>query len=194
MRAVPLIALALFAAPAGAEPLDGFETCLARAVAHFEMEAARAGLADSVQDFALVTRDRVHHCGSLAIVACDRGPAPQACQRGLAAAQLALRDRILAGLPAPEAVAAAAPFGARFYPPMLAVARGTSAGDDCAGADEPVAAWCETHEARLELSEAVAAWQVARLIGMAAPAVELGWVDSAMPYVPVPRPGREEAE
>ncbi|NKX44321.1 hypothetical protein [Roseicyclus persicicus] len=194
MRAAALIALALFAAPAGAGALEGFDTCFARAIAHFEMEAARLGTAGLVEDFELVTRDRVHHCGSLAIVACDRGPEPQACQRRLAAAQLALRDRVLAGLPAPEDVTAAAPFGAALYPRLWAVARGASAGDDCAGAEDPVAAWCETHEARLQLTEAVAAWQVARLIGMAAPAVALGSVDSAMPFEPVPRPGREEDE
>jgi hypothetical protein len=91
-------------------------------------------------------------------------------------------------------VTAAAPFGAGLYPPMLAVAIGSSAGDDCAGADDPVAAWCETHEARLELAEAVAAWQLARLMGMAPAAVELGWVDRALPYAPVPRPGPEEDE
>lgn len=187
MRGGALVALALSAGPAGAE---AFETCFAQAIAHFEMGFARSGVARTVEDFASVTRDRVHHCGSLAIVACDRGEAPQACQRQLAAEQWALRERVLGSLPRPEDVAAAEVLPG-LYPQFWDVAHGSSAGDDCAGAEDPVAAWCETHEARLKLSEAVALWQVARVMGVADAAAELGWVAEAMPFRPVARPEGE---
>jgi hypothetical protein len=78
------------------------------------------------------------------------------------------------------------------YPQLWDVAHGISAGDDCAGADDPVAAWCDTHEARLKLTEAVALWQVARLMGVAGAAVDLGWGSEAMPFQPVPRPEGED--
>jgi hypothetical protein len=182
-------------APAQAqETLPEFGTCFDRAIAHFEMEFARTGVADEVADYAIVTRDRVEFCGTLAIVACDRGPTPQDCQRALAADQLALRDRVLASLPAPETVTIDPVFGGGLYPTLWAVARGASAGDDCAGLDEVFAAWCVTHQARLKLGEAVAAWQVARLLGAAGPAQDLGWVGDAMPYVPVPRPVRNSVQ
>ncbi|PWK61049.1 hypothetical protein [Roseicyclus mahoneyensis] len=190
MRGGALIALTLFATPAGAE---GFDACFARSIAHFEMEFARTGVARTVEDFALVTRDRVHHCGSLAIVACDRGDAPQACQRALAADQRALTARVLGSLPVPAEVPAPDLLPG-LYPQLWDVAHGTSAGDDCAGADEPVAAWCDTHEARLKLTEAVALWQVARLMGVSGPALELGWVADAMPFRPVARPEGEEGQ
>ena len=188
MRAGALIALTLFAAPAGAEE---FDACFAQSIAHFEMEFARTGVAGTVEDFALVTRDRVHHCGSLAIVACDRGASPQECQRALAADQRALTARVLHSLPAPAEVPEPALLPG-LYPQLWDVAHGISAGDDCAGSEDPIAAWCETHEARLKLTEAVALWQVARLMGVAGAAVELGWVSEAMPFRPVARPEGED--
>lgn len=190
MRAGSLIVLAFCARPAGAE---GFAPCFDRAIAHFEMGFARAGVAETVEDFALVTRDRVHHCGSLAIVACDRGAAPQSCQRALAADQRALTTRVLDSLPPPAEVPPQDLLPG-LYPQLWDVAHGSSAGDDCAGADDPVAAWCETHEARLKLTEAVALWQVARLMGVAGAAVDLGWVSEAMPFRPVARPEGEDGQ
>lgn len=192
MRGGTLIALALFAGPAWAEGHSGFDTCFAQAIAHFEMAFARSGLAETVEDYALVTRDRVHHCGSLAIAACDRGAVPQACQRALAADQRALTARVLASLPAPAEVPAPELLPG-LYPQLWDVAHGVSAGDDCAGADDRVAAWCDTHEARLKLTEAVALWQVGRLMGAAGAAVDLGWVSGAMPFRPVERPDGEES-
>ncbi len=189
MKGGVLLALALVAAPAGAE---GFDTCFGQAIAHFDMAFSRTGPAQTVEDFAIVTRDRVEFCGTLAIVACDQGPDPQRCQRGLAAAQMALRSRVLASLPAPETLAPA-PVLPGLYPGLWAVAQGSSAGDDCAGADDPVASWCMTHQARLKLAEAVALWQVARLLGAAGPAVDLGWVEAALPYRPQPRPDQEDS-
>lgn len=190
MRGAGLVAVALVATPAGAE---GFETCFAQAIAHFEMGFARTGPARTVEDYALVTRDRVHHCGTLAIVACDRGAAPQACQRALAEDQRDLTARLLQSLPAPAGVPEPDLLPG-LYPQLWDVAHGTSAGDDCAGADDPVAAWCETHEARLKLTEAVALWQVARLMGVAGAAADLGWVAEAMPFRPVARPEGEDGQ
>lgn len=190
MRAAALTALALVAAPAAGEELPDFDTCFARAIAQFEMGFARSGPARSREDFAAVTRGAVHHCGTLAILACDRGQAPQACQRALAEGQRALTARVLASLPQPGAMAPPELLPG-LYPQLWAIAHGSLAGDDCAGADAPVAAWCEAHLARLKLVEAVALWQVARLIGAAGPAVELGWVAEARPLAPIPRPDRE---
>jgi hypothetical protein len=193
MRVISPIALALLTGPVAAETgLPAFPTCFAQAIAHFEMEFARAGTAAAVADFDIVTRDRVHHCGTLAIVACDRGEDPQACQRALAEDQTDLRDRVLASLPLPGDVPAA-PVLPGLYPTLWDVAHGSSAGPDCAGAEDPVAAWCTTHEARLKLTEAVALWQVARLLGAAGPAADLGWVEIAMPYTPVPRPDQGDS-
>ena len=192
MRMAVAILLALVAGPVRAEPeTQDFATCFDQAVAHFDMEFARVGVARTVEDFAIVTRDRVEFCTTLAIVACDRGAAPPRCQRALARQQLALRDRVLASLPAPDVITPPAVLPG-LYPRLWAVAHGSSAGDDCAGAQDPVAAWCVTHEARLKLAEAVALWQVARLLGAAGPAVELGWVGGAMPYRPMPRPDQED--
>lgn len=191
-RALGAAICAAVALPAAAEevvPLPGHADCLARAVAHFEMEFARSGPPDAREDWEIISRDRVEYCGTLAIVACDRGDAPQACQRALAADQRALRDRVLAGLPGPDELDAASDWAQGLYRTMHGVAHGSSAGPDCAGADDAYAAWCETRAASRKLAEAVALWQVARMVGAAGPAVEAGWVEAAR-YAPVPRPGR----
>ncbi|MBF9061442.1 hypothetical protein HKCCSP123_19865 [Rhodobacterales bacterium HKCCSP123] len=174
---------------AAEEALPPYSDCLSRAVAHFEMEFSRTGLADAREDFEIVSRERVEYCGTLAIVVCDRSEAPLACQADLAARQWALRDRVLAGLPAPEAVTGDAVWAGGLYPVLWGVAHGSSAGPDCAGADAAYAAWCEMREASGKLAEAVSLWQVARLLGVAGPAVEAGWVGAAH-YAPLPRPER----
>jgi hypothetical protein len=188
MRRVAILGLALAGAgAAAAQELPDYPECLARAVAHFEMEFARTGQAERREDFEIVSRERVEYCGTLAIVTCDRSEAPLACQADLAARQWALRDTVLAGLPAPEAVTGDPVWAEGLYPTLWGVARGSSAGPDCAGADEVYAAWCETRAASRKLAEAISLWQVARLLGAAGPAVEAGWVAVAR-YAPVPRP------
>jgi hypothetical protein len=167
-----------------------FPTCFADAIADFEGEFSRTGPAQRVEDFALVSRDRVHHCGTLAIVACDRGPDPQGCQYALAADQQAWRDRVLTSLPAPE-LALGAPVLPELYGALWTLAHGASAGDDCAGADEVMAAWCAAHQARLRLTQAVTLWQVGRLKGLVGPAADQGWVESAVSLAPLPRPEGE---
>ncbi len=192
-RAGLVICLALGAGGARAEEtLPDYPDCLAQAVAHFEMEFARTGLAERREDFEIVSRERVEYCGTLAIVACDRSEEPLACQAELAERQWALRDVVLAGLPAPEAVTGDPVWAEGLYPTLWGVARGSSAGPDCDGADEVYAAWCETRAASRKLAEAVSLWQVARLLGVAGPAVEAGWIDAAR-YAPVPRPGEGES-
>jgi hypothetical protein len=203
--AVGLLALALaFGAPGGARAqgaadasaavLAGFERCLARAVARFETGLSRARAAGGAPDFDLVERDSVAYCGVLAIAACDGTPAPLACQGALAARQEVRRAQVLADVPAPQAVAGRDPIWSDgLYPTLWAVARGRSAGPDCAGADPAYAAWCAARQTGLKLAEAVALWQVARLLGAAGPAVEAGWVAPPR-YAPVPRPGAETVE
>ena len=192
MRVVLGLAFCLGSGAAMAEDvLPPYPECLARAVAHFEMEFARAGLADSREDFDIVSRERVEYCGTLAIVTCDRGQDPPGCQGALAELQSDLRDRVLGDLPAPAA-AEGAGWAGSLYASLWAVAHGSSAGPDCEGGDAAYAVWCRTRSASQKLGEAVSLWQVARLMGMAGPAVEAGWVGTPR-YAPVPRPGEEDS-
>lgn len=172
-------------------PLPDYSTCMSEAIWHFEMEFARAGVADEDADFALLTRRRAEFCGTLGIVRCDRGEEPFACQAALAEEQLALHAAILATLPTPEAVAEAGDtiWARGLYPTLWGVAHGTSAGPDCAGATAAIEAWCVTREASLKVTEAVLLWQLGRLLGVAGPAVEAGWIGPPPPPRPVPRPG-----
>lgn len=185
----------LTSGPAGAQeepaPLPDYATCMSEAIWHFEMEFARAGVADEDADFALLTRRKAEFCGTLGIVRCDRGAAPFACQAALAEEQLALHAAILTTLPAPEVAAEAGDtiWARGLYPTLWGVAHGISAGPDCAGASEAMEAWCVTREASLKVTEAVLLWQLGRLLGVTGPAVEAGWIDPPPPPRPVPRPG-----
>lgn len=191
---VPLLLVCLVSGPAVAQDgLPDHDTCMALAVAHFEGDLARSRNQASEPNFDIVSRDRVEYCGTLAIVACDRTQAPLVCQADLAAEQEATRDAILATVPAPADVAGLDPIWSDgLYPQLWAVAHGTSAGPDCDGADAAYRAWCVTRQASLKLGEAVALWQVARLLGMAGSAVEAGWAAVPPPPMPVPRPGGDQ--
>lgn len=170
-------------------PIEPFEVCLARAVAHFEMELSRSRNAASEPNFDIVTRDRAEYCGTLAIVTCDRADAPLDCQGALARQQADLRTAILAQVPPPEDLRGLDPIWSDgLYPQLWAVAHGSSAGPDCEGADDVYAAWCETRQAGLKLSEAVMLWQVARVLGAVGTAVDAGWADPPPPPVPLQRP------
>jgi hypothetical protein len=190
MRAA--LALLIAALPGSAlaeERIEDYGVCLARAVAHFEMELTRSRNAASEPDFEIVTRDRVDYCGTLAIVTCDRSGAPLDCQDALALRQADLRRAVLAQTPAPDAVRGIDPIWSDgLYPQLWAVAHGTSAGPDCDGADDGYAAWCETRQAALKLSEAVMLWQVARVLGAAGSAVDAGWAEVPPPPMPTQRP------
>jgi len=173
------------------EDLPDYATCIAIEVAHFERALARSRYAGRDLDFEIVTRDGIDYCGAVGIVRCDRSEDPLPCQAELAQAQRALRAEVLASVPAPEMVAGADPIWADgLYPVLHAVAHGSSAGPDCAGADQAYAQWCETRQASLKVAEAVMLWQAARVLGVADSAVEAGWAEVPPPVPPVQRPER----
>lgn len=186
MRGLAILA-ALAAGPAWAEgdPVaQAHAVCIARVVADFEADFALTGV-----DWDLVNRDRVRFCGTLGIVACDRRDDAVDCKLDLAAAQRAMRDAVLANLPAPDAVTGRDPLWSdRAYPRVWAVAHGTNAGPDCAGADADYASWCAAHQANLKLAQAVSLWQMARLLGVTGTAVEAGWAMNAPAPMPIRRP------
>jgi len=70
-------------------------------------------------------------------------------------------------LPAADAVGAGAL--APLYSQVWALAHGLDAGDECAGWDYRRRLWCQSFQAVLKFEEAVWAWQVARLMGVAGP-------------------------
>lgn len=180
-----LLALTATQAAAEADPVvDRHAICIARVVAGFEADLALLG-----SDWDLVNRDRVRFCGTLGIVACDRREDAVDCKLRLARAQQAIRDAALDSLPGPEAVAGGDPLWAdRVYPQLWAIAHGSNAGPDCAGADDDYASWCAAHQANMKLAQAVSLWQVARLLGVAGSAVQAGWAIEAPPTQPVRRP------
>ncbi|MEM9756429.1 MAG: hypothetical protein AAF914_10565, partial [Pseudomonadota bacterium] len=95
---------------------------------------------------------------------------------------------VLATLPGPEAPAGlAAQWSDGLYPTLWEIAHGTSAGPDCAATRPIMRAWCETNQASGKLAEAVMLWQLARLLGIAEPAVAAGWAEDT-PIRPEPRP------
>lgn len=124
-------------------------------------------------------------CGTLGIVACDRGPAPQACQHALGETVMGLSEKISVELPAPASEETASE---ALYRATHALAQGGSAGPDCAGASAIMEAWCTAHEARNQLAVTLLAWQIARYLGTATPALEAGWVNPRPPVTPRPRP------
>lgn len=195
------LALSLSAAPASAVEgeadgaLAGYEVCMARAVAHFETALARQEGAAARARLALVTQDRAEFCGTEAVAACDGLADPGACQLALAERQSALRAELLATLPEPSEVvegrageADAPRLEDALYPRLWAVAHGRSAGEDCAGSEGLMAAWCTTRQANVKLGEAILLWQVARAFGAAEGAVETGWIGPPPPVRPVQRP------
>lgn len=172
----------------GRNALD-YPTCMAIAVDQFETALTRSRNTQAAPNFDLVMRDPFDYCGVLAIVQCDRSAEPERCKEALAVEQLALREAILASVPAPEVVAGRDPIWSDgLYPQLWEVAHGSSAGPDCDGADAAYAAWCATRQASLKVAEAVSLWQVARLLGAAETAVEAGWASPAPPPEPVQRP------
>lgn len=175
--------------------IPDYPTCMARAVGQFEVNLAEARGSASNPNFELVSRDAVEYCGTLAVVGCDRAAEPLACQDELAEAQDTLREAILATVPDPADVAGLDPIWSDgLYPQLHAVAHGTSAGPDCAGADDAYVAWCITRQASLKVSEAIMVWQVARLLGAAPSGVEAGWVGPPPPPRPVQRPRLEDTQ
>ena len=186
MKAAHLtVLLALCALPLSSEeraPLPDFKTCNDAGIARFELDLKRAksahyqGLADPVD------AAQVDVCGVNGIIQCDRGDAPLPCQHALATRQEALRMAILESLPA----ANSEPTN-QLYPSVLALAHGSSAGDDCAGSTPVMEAWCEAREATRRVEMAVLAYQLAREEGAMEPAFELGWAQEPQPVRPKAR-------
>lgn len=190
MRSMTLAALA-WATAAGAQPdpLPDFATCMDIAVARYEQDLSR--LRDRPEDdraFDIGDVRGVDFCGTVGIVLCDRSDRQLACQRDLQDEQDALRDKVLAALPDPETVRGES-FAEALYPQVWALAHGSSAGPDCAGQEEALHEWCEAREANNRLRIAVLAWQVARFLEIAEPAVVAGWASPPPPTRPRARPG-----
>ncbi|MEM7722150.1 MAG: hypothetical protein AAF376_07220 [Pseudomonadota bacterium] len=196
---IPLLRAAALVVPvamaAQTSPSFDYPTCMAEAMGQFEADLAAANSRAPAPNVEIVSRDAVQYCGTLAVVACDRSAAPLACQDDLADRQQVLRRAILNAVPDPAEVTGLDPvWSDRLYPQLWAVAHGTSAGPDCAGADDVYVAWCRTWQANLKVSEAVILWQVARVLGAAPSGVEAGWIAPPSPMRPMERPSREGEE
>lgn len=142
-------------------------------------------------DFALWNVLGVEYCGNIAITLCDRSETPIACQQALITQQLALHDKVLASLPAPDSLADAggeASLPWRLYPVAYDLALGTSAGPDCEGSEDPILTWCGAREANNRLQNAVLAWQVGRYLEIAPGAIAAGWARVPPPVRPRERP------
>ncbi|TNF22020.1 MAG: hypothetical protein EP318_05225 [Rhodobacteraceae bacterium] len=171
--------------------LPAFQTCIDIEADRYEWSlAVHRSRALEAADFHLWEVLGVEYCGTVAITRCDRSEAPIACQQALVAEQVALRERVIADLPDPAAVAATdPPLAKNLYTRAHALARGISAGPDCAGAEDPLRTWCEAREANNRLQDAVLAWQVARYLGVAKTARAAGWAHRPPPVRPRTRPG-----
>lgn len=180
-------------------------------VARYERDLAAFDRADRDRAFDIADVRGVDYCGTVGIVGCDRSLDFFGCQRALRLEQDVMRWRLLTHLPMPLPVPEAIQAQARpadgqpdavkwptvaqawaqgFYPQAWALARGSSAGPDCAG-DIPVRqVWCDAREANRRLADAVLAWQVARFLGTAEPAQVTGWAQVPPPTRPVARQDR----
>lgn len=197
MRGAALIGLLLLAGAARGEgpsvlPSDmqagiaAFQSCLDVFSDRFEARLMRAATpAASDYPDALWTQNGPIWCGTLGIVACDRSAAPQPCQHALGAEMMRLNGVISAELTAPTRDMTAAD---ALYQATHALAQGGSAGPDCAGASDVMEAWCVAHEGRNQLAVTLLAWQIARYLGHAEPALEAGWARPRAPVTPRPRP------
>ena len=199
------------------EPLPSFATCMDITVARYEQDLIRLrARPDAMQEFDIGDVRRVEYCGTVGIVLCDRSEGSTPCQQALAAEQDALTAQVLASLPepspapdpeqdpvqAPEQVPDQVPeqateqndvsFAAQLYPQVWALARGSSAGLDCDGMVLQLEVWCEAREANSRLRIAVLAWQVARYLSLADPAVEAGWARPPPPTRPKARPDPQQ--
>lgn len=190
MRTLGLL-LVLLAGPVRAEeaPLPDFATCMAIHADRYERDLKRHKAGPEADSFEIGSMRPTDFCGTVGIVLCDRSEAPLPCQHALAEQQEAMRQKVLAVLPAPEEVAGRQGAGSdALYPAVYALAHDRSAGDDCAGDTEVMAAWCAAREANRRLASAVLAWQLARYLDAAPPATEAGWARPAPPTRPRSRP------
>ncbi|WP_136441430.1 hypothetical protein [Pacificoceanicola onchidii] len=171
------------------ELLPSFATCMDKEVARYERALRRVQDMPETQPFEIGDMRGTEFCGSVGIVTCDRSEEKLPCQHAFAEEQDALGARILATLPEPGAVQGrAGQWSDDLYPLVLALAQGTSAGPDCGGDTDVMAAWCEAREANRRLMNAVLAWQLARFLNAAPDAIEAGWAKVPPPVRPQARP------
>ena len=183
-----LIAFIIMAGAAAAQEaeLPPFKHCFDREAERYEWRLRiHQGRDLDAADFDLWHTRGVEYCGNIGVTRCDRTGDPIPCQEALIAEQDALRDAVVAGLPAPGD---RSDLPGQLYARVHALAHGRSAGPDCAGARELLATWCEAREANLRLQNAVLAWQVGRWLGVTEPALVVGWADPARPVRPRGRP------
>lgn len=174
------------------ETLPEFSVCIDTEVAYFERDYPPLSQAPLLEGFQNGNFDWVAYCGMLGILRCDLSDDPLGCQRALRVEQDEIQAQILAGLPDPDSVAGrAGQWSDDLYPRVWALAHGQSAGQDCAGMPETLEVWCEAHESAGRLGLAVLAWQVARYVDAAEPAVVSGWASVPPPLRPRQRPAGE---
>ena len=172
------------------DTLPEFSACMDTQIAYFERDfGPGATTTSALEGFQNGHFDWVDFCGMVGIIHCDYAPEPLTCQRDLRARQDALRDDILTHLPAPEAVRGqAGQWSDALYSRVVALAYGSSAGEDCAGMPEVMEVWCEARQATVRLGLAITAWQVARYLNAADPATDAGWAALPQPLRPRERP------
>ncbi len=168
-----------------------FATCIDTQVAYFERDYPPMTQTGGEAGFQNGLFDWVDYCGMVGIIDCDYAEDPLECQRTLRADLDGMRNDILAGLPAPTSVTGrAGEWSDELYPRVWALANGFSAGEDCAGTQDAFGVWCEAREATGRLKLAILAWQIARYLNAAEPAVVAGWAAPPPPMRPRARPER----
>ncbi len=183
------LALGVSAPVAAEDPLPDFATCMDREVARFERALRMTRAVPDAMPFEAGGSTRVALCGGIGIVLCDRSGEPVTCQKVLVARQEVLRYKVLAGLPAPDALGGqGGELAEGLYPALWALAHGHSAGPDCDETTRAFGAWCEAWAANDRLATVVHLWELARVLDVAAPAVEAGWARPLPPVWPRMRP------
>ncbi|MFW2541725.1 hypothetical protein ACN2XU_03705 [Primorskyibacter sp. 2E107] len=190
--AAVVLATGLHADEPEPQPLPSFKACMNEEIARYERALRRVREMPGVQDFEIGDTGGTEYCGSVGIVRCDRRADRLPCQHGFAREQDAMKARIVASLPKPETVAGkAGQWSDTLYPLALALATGTSAGPDCGGDTEVMAAWCDAREANRRLGNAVFAWQLARFLDATPSGIDAGWASRPPPTRPRARPDKD---
>ncbi|MBV7409435.1 hypothetical protein [Maritimibacter sp. DP1N21-5] len=179
--------LGWLATPATGQDLPDLQTCLNSYVDDYEwlLEVHADDVLEDIEG-GIWHVEEVPNCVTMAIMICDAAEASYACQRDLADEERALAEAIRAGLPDPDRGGDG--WAKRLYAATYDLAHGISAGDDCAGTEDPMTSWCLAREEGNRLRDAVSAWQVARYLDLVPPATEAGWAGPPPPLRPLPRP------
>ncbi|MFW2586853.1 hypothetical protein [Sagittula sp. SSi028] len=172
-------------------PLPSFADCMNEEAARYERALRAAQGMSTPQKFEIGDTRGTGYCGSVGFVLCDRKgdlARVQNCQSLFALEQDVLASKVRAGLPVPDALGETGTDVEReLYQRLYALAHGSSAGPDCAGDIPQRRTWCTAWEANNRLSNAILAWQLARFLGAAEPAVVAGWAETPPPQRPQAR-------